>query len=448
MGLIRAAAGAVGGTLADSWLEYITAGDMGANTVMTKGVQIKRGKHGSNTKGTPDIISNGSRVEVGPNQMMILVDSGRIMDYTAEEGCYEVFLSSSPSMFNGQLKDSVRESFERFKFGGQPGKSQQVYFINLQEIRGIKFGTRNALQYFDNFYNAELFVRCHGSYSIKITDPLKFFMEVVPRNATSLTFDELGDQFNMEFLSALQSAIGQMSVDGVRISALPSKSMELSKYMATVLDEDWTQARGVDICAVGIGSISYDEESKALINMRNQGAMMGDPSVREGFVQSAVAKGLQPPALILPVPDRRTWQWAWVCRVPATSWQVLPRPMPSRCSNRQWLSSRQWLNNRQPPLQQLQTAGPVPAALSTAATSVPTAAAKNRLLPALGSAAAVQKTPAISAPTAAAKSQLPPVNGPVPAALSTAAISAPTAATSVDKRQKGEQHEYRTIQMP
>ena len=125
------------------------------------------------------------------------------------------------------------------------------------------------------------------------TVPLKFFMEVVPRNASNLTFDALGDQFNMEFLTALQSAIGQMSVDGVRISALPSKSMELSKYMATVLDEDWTQARGMDICAVGIASISYDDESKALINMRNQGAMMGDPSVREGFVQSAVAKGLQ-----------------------------------------------------------------------------------------------------------------------------------------------------------
>ena len=79
MGLTRAAAGAVSGTLADSWLEYITAGDMGANTVLTRGVQIKRGKHGSNTKGTPDIISNGSRIEVGPNQMMILVDSGRIV---------------------------------------------------------------------------------------------------------------------------------------------------------------------------------------------------------------------------------------------------------------------------------------------------------------------------------------------------------------------------------
>ncbi|WP_298484059.1 SPFH domain-containing protein [uncultured Ruminococcus sp.] len=293
MGIIRAVAGAVGGSLADSWLEYITADDMGPTTVMTKGVQVTRGKRGSNRKGTPDIISNGSRIEVGPNQMMILVDSGRIVDYTAEEGCYEVYLSSAPSMFNGELKESVRETFERFKFGGQPGKSQQVYFINLQEIRGVKFGTRNALQYFDGFYNAELFVRCHGSYSVKITDPLKFYMEVAPRNATRLDFSDLGDQFNAEFLTALQTAIGQMAVDGVRISALPSKSMELSKYMATVLDEDWTQARGMDICSVGIASISYDDESKALINMRNQGAMMSDPTIREGYVQGAIAKGLQ-----------------------------------------------------------------------------------------------------------------------------------------------------------
>ncbi|MCD7959036.1 MAG: SPFH domain-containing protein [Ruminococcus sp.] len=293
MGIIRAAAGAVGGTLADSWLEYITTGEMGPNTVMTKGVQVTRSKRGSNKKYTPGIISNGSRIEVGPNQMMLLVESGRIVDYTAEEGCYEVYLSSSPSMFNGELGDSIRESFERFRFGGQPGKSQYAYFINLQEIRGIRFGTRNALQYFDNFYNAELFVRCHGTYSIKIVDPMKFYMEVASRNASRLEFQDLSEQFNMEFLGALQSAIGQMSVDGVRISALPSKSMELSKYMATVLDEDWMQARGVDICSVGIASISYDDESKSLINMRNQGAMMFDPTIREGYVQGAVARGLQ-----------------------------------------------------------------------------------------------------------------------------------------------------------
>lgn len=293
MGIIRAAVGAVGGSLADSWLEYITAGDMEATTVMTKGVQVTRGKRGSNRKATPDIISNGSRIEVGPNQMMILVDSGRIVDYTAEEGCYEVYLSTAPSMFNGELSDAVRETFERFKFGGQPGKSQQVYFINLQEIRGIRFGTRNALQYFDSFYNAELFVRCHGTYSIKITDPLKFYMEVAARNATRLEFQDISEQFQSEFLTALQTAIGQMAMNGVRISALPSKSMELSKYMADVLDAEWKQGRGIEICSVGISNISYDEESKALIHMRNQGAMMADPTIREGYVQGAIAKGLQ-----------------------------------------------------------------------------------------------------------------------------------------------------------
>ena len=293
MGLVRAAAGAVGGVLADSWLEYITAGDMGPTTVATKGIQVTRGKRGSNRKGTPDIITNGSRIEVGPNQMMILMDSGQIMDYTAEEGCYEVYLSTAPSMFNGELKESIQETFARFRFGGQPGKSQQVYFINLQEIRGIRFGTRNPLQYFDGFYNAELFVRCHGTYSVKITDPLKFFMEVVPRNAVKVDFADLDEQFNAEFLTALQTAIGEMAVEGVRISALPSKTMELSTHMSKVLDDAWNQSRGMEIVSAAIASLSYDEESKALINMRNQGAMMSDPTIREGYVQGAIAKGLQ-----------------------------------------------------------------------------------------------------------------------------------------------------------
>ncbi len=293
MGLIRAATGALGGTLADSWLEYITAGPMDNETIMTRGTFVSRKKHGSNRKGSPDIISNGSRIEVGPNQMMILVESGRILDYTAEEGCYEVYLSTSPSMFNGELNESVQESFERFRFGGVPGKSQKVYFINLQEIRGIKFGTRNPLQYFDNFYNAELFLRCHGSYSIKIIDPIKFFMEVAGRSDNIVTIADLGAQFQAEFLTALQSAIGQMAEDGVRISSLPSKSGELSQYMSTALDDNWGEMRGINIQSVGIASISYDDESKKLINLRNQGAMMSDPTIREGYVQSSIAHGLE-----------------------------------------------------------------------------------------------------------------------------------------------------------
>lgn len=292
MGLIKAAVGSVGGSLADSWLEYIKADNMDDHTVVAKGVQVSD-KRSSNKRGTKNIISNGSKIEVGPNQMMILMDSGKIMDYTAEQGRYEVYLSSAPSLFNGQLKDSIKDTFNRFKFGGQPSSSQEVYFVNLQEIKGIKFGTRNALQYFDNFYNSELFLRCHGQYSIKITDPLKFFMEAIPRNAQRVQMEDINEQFNSEFLTALQAAIGQMSVDGVRISSLPSKGMELAKYLSTILDEDWNNARGLEIASVGISSISYDDESKELINMRNRGAMLSDPTIREGYVQGNIAEGMK-----------------------------------------------------------------------------------------------------------------------------------------------------------
>jgi membrane protease subunit (stomatin/prohibitin family) len=290
MGLIRAAVGAVGGTLSDSWLDYIRAENMTPTTILTKGEQVGK----QHRRGNADIISNGSRIEVGANQMLFLTEGGKIVDYTAEQGYYEVFLSQSPSLFNGELKASVKETFERFKFGGQPGKSQRAYFVNLSEIRGIRFGTRNALQYFDNFYNAELFLRCHGTYSIKVTDPLKFYMENSSMcNTGRVDFNDINEQFNAEFLTALQTAIGKMSVDGVRISSLPSKSAGLAKYLSDALDATWNELRGVEICSVGIASISYDEESKKLINMRNQGAMLSDATIREGYVQGAVAEGLK-----------------------------------------------------------------------------------------------------------------------------------------------------------
>ncbi len=290
MGLIRAVAEAVKGSLADQWLEVYEPDDMGDQTVFTSGVLIRRGQ---NTKGTPDTVSNGSVIHVYDNQFMMLVDGGKIVDYTAEPGYYKVDNSSLPSMFNGQLKDTLKESFSRIKFGGQTPTAQKVFYINLQEIKGIKFGTRNPINYFDNFYNAELFLRAHGTYSIKIVDPVRFYAEAIPRNKDRVEITDINEQYLSEFLEALQTSINQLSADGIRISYVPSKGRELSKYMAQTLDEDWNQMRGMEVQAVGIASISYDEESTKLINMRNQGAMLGDPTVREGYVQGAMARGLE-----------------------------------------------------------------------------------------------------------------------------------------------------------
>jgi membrane protease subunit (stomatin/prohibitin family) len=290
MGLIQAAVGSVGGALADSWKEVIEPADMSDGTLLVKGVAARKG--GSNTKGSDDYVSNGSVIHVYPNTLMLLIDGGKIVDYSAEEGYYTVNNSSAPSLFNGDFKDSLLDTWKRLQFGGVPSAKQMVYYINTAEIKGIKFGTRNPVQYFDNFYNAELFLRAHGTYSIKIADPLKFFAEFAPKGTTSITAKSLNEQLTDEFMDALQSAINQMSADGVRVSMITSKSRELSKYMSKTLDEDWTELRGIEVCSVGIASISYDDESKELINMRNKGAMMSDATIREGYVQSNIAEGL------------------------------------------------------------------------------------------------------------------------------------------------------------
>lgn len=290
MGIIRAIGNAIGGGLADQWLEVYEADDMGAQTVFTRGVLMRKGE---NKKGTQDTVSNGSIIHVYDNQFMILVDGGKVVDYTAEPGYYKVDNSSLPSLFNGEFGDTLKEAFNRIRYGGQTPKAQKVFFINLQEIKGIKFGTRQPINYFDMFYNAELFLRAHGTYSIKIVNPLQFYAEAIPRNQDHVDIGEINEQYLSEFLEALQSAINQMSADGTRISFVTSKARELGKYMSSILDEEWNQTRGMEIQAVGIASLSYDEESQKLINMRNQGAMLSDPTVREGYVQGAVARGME-----------------------------------------------------------------------------------------------------------------------------------------------------------
>ncbi len=294
MGIIKAIAGAIGGSLSDSWLEVIEAESMSDTTVFAKGVKVRKNdRRSSNRSGTEDVISNGSIIHVYPGQFMMLIDGGKIVDFTAEEGYYKVDNSSAPSLFAGQFGKSLSEAFSRIKFGGTPSSKQKVYFVNLQEIKGIKFGTRTPVNYFDNFYNSELFLRAHGTYSIKVTNPIKFYTEAIPKSADYVDISDINEQYISEFLEALTSAINKMSADGIRISHVAGKSRELSRYMATELDADWNEMRGFEIQSVGIASVSYDEQSRKLIDMRNQGAMLGDATVREGYIQGAMARGME-----------------------------------------------------------------------------------------------------------------------------------------------------------
>ena len=294
MGIIKAIGSAVGGGLADQWLEVIEANDMGGQTVFTNGVTVRQDdKRNSNFKGTSSTVSNGSVVHVYDNQFMMLVDGGKIVDYTAEPGYYTVNNSSLPSLFNGQFGATLKESFNRIKFSGVTPTKQQVFFINLQEIKGNTFGTATPVMYYDKDLDADLYIRSRGMYTIKITDPIKFYKEVIERNMQKVEFSQINEQYRAEFMSAFESAINQMSADGISIRTVRSKGTELSNYMRDALDEEWRSLRGFEIITVAVSGLDYDEESQKLLRTRSQGAMLKDASIREGYVQGAVARGLE-----------------------------------------------------------------------------------------------------------------------------------------------------------
>lgn len=296
MGIIRAVTGAIGGALADSWQEVIEPSPMGENTCLVPGQLVTQNGRSQNRKGSENIVSNGSIIHVYDNQFMMLIDGGKVVDFTAEPGYFKVDNSSMPSLFAGQFGDTLKETFNRVKFGGIPSQSQRVFYLNMQEMKNIKFGTPNAINYFDNFYNSELFIRAHGTYSVRISEPFKFYQEVIPRAAITenraVDFQELNQQYSDEFIEALSSAINQYSADGNRISYITSKSRELGKYMSQTLDEEWNQLRGMEVVSVGI-KVSYDDESKDLINMRNKGAMLSDAAVQQGYVAGNISEGLK-----------------------------------------------------------------------------------------------------------------------------------------------------------
>ena len=271
MGVVKAAFNSTKGVLADQWLDVVEPTNLNDQTLFSRGAKVTKGKD----KGTSTVITDGSVIRVPENTVMLLVDGGRIIDYSAEPGYYTVENSAAPSLFNGDLEDVVLDTYERFKFGGMASQKQEVFYINLIEITGIKFGTTTPIQYYDDFYNAEMFLRMFGTYSVKISDPLLFYRNVVSKNANSFSVTDFYDQYHNEFMVALSSTVSQYSVVGERVSYLTSKGTELSAMMRAFLAEKWRDLRGIDVISVAVANFSYDDKSQKIINSRNRGASIG-----------------------------------------------------------------------------------------------------------------------------------------------------------------------------
>ena len=223
MGLIKAVSGAVSGVLADQWKEFFYCDALSADVLVRKGSKRISGRS-SNTKGSDNIISNGSGIAVADGQCMIIVEQGKIVEVCAEPGEFTYDSSTEPSIFAGDLGDAIMDTFQaigrRFTYGGDTGKDQRVYYFNTKEIMGNKFGPPSPIIFevmnkrigFSRTVN----VRCNGVYSYHISDPLLFYTKVCGNVKDRFTRDMIDEQLKSEFISALQPAFGALAEQELR----------------------------------------------------------------------------------------------------------------------------------------------------------------------------------------------------------------------------------------
>ncbi len=300
MGLIKAGAGAFGGTLADQWKEFFYCDAMGKDVMVTKG-QKRTTSRSSNTKGNSNIISNGSVIAVADGQCMMIVEQGKIVEVCAEPGEFRYDTSTEPSIFTGNLEESILETFKtvgrRFTFGGDPGKDQRVYYVNTKELVDNKFGTPNPIPFrvVDSKIglDVDVSIRCSGVYSYKIVNPLLFYTNVCGNVEQDYTRDELDRQLKTEFISALQPAFGRLSDLEMRPNQIVSHTTELEDAMNAALSAKWGELRGLKVVSIALGSVTLPEEDAEMIKQLQRTAALQNPNMAGATLVSAQADAMK-----------------------------------------------------------------------------------------------------------------------------------------------------------
>ena len=285
MGLIKAGMGALGGTLADQWKEFFYCDALDKDVLMVKGQ--KRTSRRSSNNGEDNIITNGSGIAVADGQCMLIVEQGRVVEVCAEPGEFTFDASTEPSVFTGNFGDSLAATFQtvakRFTYGGDTGKDQRVYYINTKELGEILYGTATPIPFRvvvseERGYKLSVNLRCNGSFTCRICDPLLFYTNVCSNVSTQYDASEIAPRLKSELMNALQPALATLSANKVQYYEIPAHTLEISDALNEQLSNVWRKKRGIEVFSFNINSLSIPEEQQKKITEWEENAMTTDPT--------------------------------------------------------------------------------------------------------------------------------------------------------------------------
>lgn len=299
MGLIKAAINAVAGNLADQYKEYIYCESLSNDILAAKGHKrvVSRGTN----KGDDNVITDGSAIAVNEGQCALVVVDGKVSEVAAEAGVFEFKSAVSPSVFSGSLGDGIMNTIKdigsRITYGGQAGHDQRVYYVNIKEIMGNRYGTVNPIPFrvVDNNIGLDVDVslRCNGEYSFRITNPVLFYTNVCGNFGETFNRSNIDSMLKAEILTALQPALGKISEQGVRPSALPGKAVEISEALNEALTEKWGKLRGMVVASFAMNPPTLPKEDQEMITNLQRTAVMRNPNMAAATLVEAQASAMK-----------------------------------------------------------------------------------------------------------------------------------------------------------
>lgn len=312
MGFIKAFTGSLGGTFADQWEDFYAPkpGVPGTAALFQAVPQGRNAGRGENTKGSNNIITNGSKIIVPEGTALITLQDGQITGLITEPGGF-IYTSTDPnskSLFAGDgiISSTVKQTWERFKMGGQPSAQQLAFYVNLKEIPNNRFGTQSEIYWDDAYLNAQVGAVTRGTYTLQITDPLLFVKNFVPMeylqpDARVFDFADMDNdasaQLFNEVVGTLSSAFSIYTNDpskGNRISKIQADQIGFAQAMSKAVEDayQWQTSRGLTIIKTAILAIEYDEDTKKLLSdVKKADALSGNRG--NSFMQQSVARGMQ-----------------------------------------------------------------------------------------------------------------------------------------------------------
>ena len=286
-GVVQAGGGAIGGALADQWKEFFYCDAIPSEVLVTKGLK-RTGGRSANTKGTDNVISQGSIIAVADGQCMIIVEQGKVVELCAEPGEFKYDNSTEPTIFSGNLSQSIPDVLKnigkRFTFGGEPPKDQRVYYFNTKEIFGNKYGTPTPVPFRvvdpRSGLDLDAEISCSGEYSYRVTNPILFYTNVCGNIASDYRRDgEFADMMKKEVIKNLRPALGKISALGIRYSELTNHEDDLCDHLKELLSREWTERRGIEMVSFTMPNAAIPKEYMDRIRLFQERMVLTNPDI-------------------------------------------------------------------------------------------------------------------------------------------------------------------------